>query len=212
MKSCRRCQQDKPASDYYPRSRVCKACFCARERERYHANRERRSEKHREWYIANVEAQRKAGIERARLWAEANPDRARAKARRSMAKRRATKPLAVDAIRRRDYEKNKTKRLAAIKAWRKRNPDRVISQAIKSKIKRRSRMASARVEYVDRLKVFERDGWVCGICKRPVSRDDVSIDHIIPIARGGDHTYENCQTAHLACNISKGAKMQESAA
>lgn len=32
-----------------------------------------------------------------------------------------------------------------------------------------------------------------------------SIDHIIPLSRGGAHSYENCQISHLLCNIKKGA-------
>ena len=33
--------------------------------------------------------------------------------------------------------------------------------------------------------------------------DSYSVDHIIPVARGGEDTYENKQAAHLRCNISK---------
>lgn len=33
-----------------------------------------------------------------------------------------------------------------------------------------------------------------------------SLDHIIPLSRGGHHTADNVQAAHLACNHRKGAK------
>lgn len=63
------------------------------------------------------------------------------------------------------------------------------------------------------LEVFERDGWVCGICDGPVDRElrwpdpwSPSLDHIVPMARGGQHLLENVQCAHLRCNISKGAR------
>ena len=61
--------------------------------------------------------------------------------------------------------------------------------------------------------VFERDGWVCGLCDEPVSRDAVypdplsaSLDHVVPLSRGGAHSLENVQLAHLACNVRKGAR------
>lgn len=61
--------------------------------------------------------------------------------------------------------------------------------------------------------VFERDGWVCGLCDEPVSPGAVypdplsaSLDHVVPLSRGGAHSLENSQLAHLACNVRKGAR------
>lgn len=61
--------------------------------------------------------------------------------------------------------------------------------------------------------VFERDGWVCGLCGGPVSPDVVypdplsaSLDHVVPLSRGGAHSLDNSQLAHLACNVRKGAR------
>lgn len=62
--------------------------------------------------------------------------------------------------------------------------------------------------------VFERDGWVCGLCDEPVSRDAVypdplsaSLDHVVPLSLGGAHSLENVQLAHLSCNVRKGARV-----
>jgi 5-methylcytosine-specific restriction endonuclease McrA len=52
--------------------------------------------------------------------------------------------------------------------------------------------------------VFERDGWVCGICGDDVEPDDASLDHIVSMSNGGSHTYDNVQCAHTACNVRKG--------
>lgn len=69
------------------------------------------------------------------------------------------------------------------------------------------------VEYepVDRAVVFERDGWTCGICALPVDPADkfpepssATLDHIVPVSRGGAHTLANVQTAHFYCNTAKG--------
>lgn len=79
---------------------------------------------------------------------------------------------------------------------------------------RRSRKAAALVESFDRREIFERDGWICKLCDTPVDRDAqwpdplmASLDHIVPLARGGEHSRANAQTTHLGCNVRKGAKL-----
>ena len=66
---------------------------------------------------------------------------------------------------------------------------------------------------INKLWVFERDGWLCGICHEPVDREakwpapmSATIDHIVPLARGRGspgHVYENVQCAHWRCNAVK---------
>lgn len=59
--------------------------------------------------------------------------------------------------------------------------------------------------------IAERDAWVCGLCKLPVDATlaypdpmSKSLDHIVPLTRGGAHDPSNAQLAHLRCNVSKG--------
>lgn len=61
-----------------------------------------------------------------------------------------------------------------------------------------------------RRKVFERDGWTCRICRKPVDREAKvphpkapTVDHVVPLALGGAHVYTNVQTAHFICNSRK---------
>ena len=63
---------------------------------------------------------------------------------------------------------------------------------------------------IKRVAIFERDGWICGICQQPVDkslkyphREAASTDHIVPLSRGGLHIAENLQCAHLVCNVAK---------
>lgn len=79
---------------------------------------------------------------------------------------------------------------------------------------RRARLKEAFVEHFDRREIFERDGWICQICLKPVDTTvqfphpaSPSLDHIIPIARGGKHARSNAQTACLGCNVRKGARL-----
>lgn len=77
---------------------------------------------------------------------------------------------------------------------------------------RRARVAAAFVEDVPLHALLERDGWTCGICEKPIPRDAVwpdrqspSLDHVIPLSKGGEHSWANSQAAHLSCNARKGA-------
>lgn len=80
--------------------------------------------------------------------------------------------------------------------------------------KRRAMEKFAFVEEVDSTLVYERDGWRCGICggsispsKRWPDSGSVTLDHIIPISKGGRHEYANCQAAHFGCNSRKGSRI-----
>lgn len=62
--------------------------------------------------------------------------------------------------------------------------------------------------------IVERDGLMCAACGGAVDFDlawpnpfSKSVDHRIPLARGGEHSLDNCQLMHLRCNISKGARV-----
>lgn len=62
-------------------------------------------------------------------------------------------------------------------------------------------------------RVIKRDGGICQLCGKPVDTTSAgrarlyypSIDHIIPLSKGGGHTWNNVQLAHMICNSRKGA-------
>lgn len=58
--------------------------------------------------------------------------------------------------------------------------------------------------------IYERDGGICMKCGEPVSRDDFHVDHIIPISAGGSEwDVSNLELSCPACNLKKGAKIEE---
>jgi 5-methylcytosine-specific restriction endonuclease McrA len=66
-------------------------------------------------------------------------------------------------------------------------------------------------EQIDRLSVFERDNWICYLCNQTIDstlrfpdRMAATIEHIIPLALGGTHTYDNVAASHALCNFKKG--------
>lgn len=57
----------------------------------------------------------------------------------------------------------------------------------------------------NKLRLLWTNGKICGICGRKIKRfDEMTIDHIIPLSRGGNNKIDNCQLAHSACNAMKG--------
>ena len=80
--------------------------------------------------------------------------------------------------------------------------------------KRRAQKRGTQVEDLRPIDIYERDIWLCGLCVTPVDPDcawpdpmSPSLDHILPLSKGGTHTYENVQLAHLTCNVSKGNRI-----
>lgn len=78
-------------------------------------------------------------------------------------------------------------------------------------LKRKAAMKSLPAEDVNSLDIFERDGWICQLCKKKVNKKlkhphpmSASLDHIVPISDNGPHLKTNCQLAHLRCNVSVG--------
>ena len=64
------------------------------------------------------------------------------------------------------------------------------------------------------IEVFERDGWMCHLCNNLIDkalRGDAwmraTLDHVIPLSKGGTHTWGNVAAAHWLCNQKKGCNL-----
>ncbi len=99
--------------------------------------------------------------------------------------------------------------------WRQQYPERAAAYDAR----RRALVAQARTDEVFApLDIHVRDGWTCQLCHEPIDRAIVwphpkspSIDHIVPLSRGGTHALSNVQSAHLGCNSSKRDRDMEAA-
>lgn len=75
----------------------------------------------------------------------------------------------------------------------------------------RGRLMKIRGVAIDRYAIYVRDGHRCYLCRRLVRHDlrvphplAATIDHVVPLARGGDHIEANLRTACFRCNTHKG--------
>jgi hypothetical protein len=84
--------------------------------------------------------------------------------------------------------------------------DRVIAKA---QARRASKLGLGGPEITIRY-LMERDGRRCGLCHKPVrgkqgTMRGPSMDHIVPLSRGGRHELTNVHLTHLDCNLHKHA-------
>lgn len=57
---------------------------------------------------------------------------------------------------------------------------------------------------VSRRTVLSRDNYTCQYCGARPAREELTVDHVLPRSRGGEHVWENVVTACGPCNRRKG--------
>ena len=78
-----------------------------------------------------------------------------------------------------------------------------------------ARLRRATIEFVDPIVVLSRDDWRCYLCGCSTPPDlrgsyhpqAPEVEHVMPLARGGDHSYANTRCACRQCNQRKAAKL-----
>jgi 5-methylcytosine-specific restriction endonuclease McrA len=101
-----------------------------------------------------------------------------------------------------------------------RDREKRIALATEHSHRRRARKLNTVVEKgISVLSLKKKHGTQCHYCLkemdfskgvgRKFNSDMATIEHLIPLARGGEHTFENTVLACRFCNISRGAKSQE---
>ncbi len=146
------------------------------------------------------------GIDSKRESIHRNLDYYRAMNRRHAAERRIRCPEAIRSEKRRDYEKNRDRYSRSRERWFKANPDARQQMHRLDRMKRRAREAAAYEEQVEPIVIWARDDGICHICKEEVSFYQMHLDHVVPIVRGGKHSYSNIKASHPDCNQWKHAR------
>jgi len=57
-----------------------------------------------------------------------------------------------------------------------------------------------------RSNVYLRDNGQCQYCGDKIERKESTLDHVVPVSKGGKSTWENCTTACAPCNSNKSDK------
>lgn len=153
----------------------------------------------RAWYLAHQESERA----KARIYAAEHAEERRAyNATYVRASRAKSRDQWKIRVRLSDNERLERRRLAK-KKYKQAHPE-MARDYVK---RRRARHSRLPVEPFTAREIFERDNWFCGICGMHVLAQVATVDHIVPLARGGGHVRSNVQTAHARCNAVKGARL-----
>lgn len=73
---------------------------------------------------------------------------------------------------------------------------------LKGYVKRKSHSTAS----FTRQNVFRRDAHTCQYCMKNFSEKELTLDHVIPVSRGGKKTWDNIVTACKSCNQKKANK------
>lgn len=136
-------------------------------------------------------------IAKLQAWRAANPDRA-LESRRRWGKQNRKK---IREQRREQYRQDPRSFLDRTKKWREANPEKAAA------IRKRRRLRDNRLALSVSEVVFlaARQGGKCASCKRKLL-DGVEIDHIRPLALGGNGDVKNLQLLCPICNRRKHAR------
>lgn len=193
-------QRRRANRNYYVRNR---AAILERQKEYNARNRDAKRSRDKAYYEANRST---IAVKVAAKYRE-NPAPAKRRAREHQQRRKRDADW-VESERLRKIawrEANRDKFRAAQERWQREHPNERNEIAAL----RRARLREAVVERVRREIVFVRDCGLCHICGCRVDPSDWHLDHVIPIARGGEHSYDNVAVSHPACNQRKSDRLGE---
>ena len=206
--TCRRCGEEKPAiSEFFrPQSRICRVCKNAESAEWHRAN---------PGYNASWKRKNAALVHERNIASyAAHPERYRASSKKyywahrdelvaQMAEKRAAEGDQEKAARRAYCAAHREGFRRAAKRYAAAHPDaRNATEAV-----RRARKANAPVvERVDRNAIWARDKGRCHVCRKKCDPKSWHLDHLVPLACGGEHSARNVAVSHPACNLSRGTR------
>lgn len=205
-KTCTKCEINKPVSEFYRRRNgyksSCKRCLYLASKDQRakfrrenatHVKRQKSEEyqRHKDDYIA-----------RAAKWSLANSEKSRTIKDRWYRKNRDAF-LRKCADRHRD---NPEKLRQRVKAWRKKNPGKRRAQSAKRRAQVISPSGASKDVKAFYEHVAQADRIRCYWCNRLVKKSHRQVDHIVPLARGGQHAVINLCCSCSTCNNRKHAK------
>ena len=223
-KRCRKCEQVQPISEFgkdkrspdgrAPRCRTCRSAYDKALRKRLSEDPDwvqRRREKERAKYAADPER----GRERTRRWRSRHPERDAESAKRSREKQLAKDPDYFRRWARENAERHRANSRRSMRKWRRENPE--AAKAAKARYRSRH---PGRVKAIEREKTYSRRAKMtyspelaefmrelvtkpCAYCG---ATEKITVDHVVPLSRGGKHEQANLAPACFSCNSSKGAR------
>ena len=234
MKRCTKCGEWKEESEYGKNGKTrdgigsrCKACKAQYQKEYCENNKEKVKERARLYRLTRLEELREVSRKyhqdhrdeinaRHRKWQTDNKEyilnkriQKRDVANEKQRRRYGENKEEINARHRKYYADNREKINAKHKEYRDANPDK--GRAKCNRYRTRKQGGGGKYEQKDIDLQLKNQNFVCYWCNEPFDESDIrtrqTVDHRIPISRGGDNNPGNIVIAHHSCNSSKRDKM-----
>lgn len=227
MKTCSKCKVEKDV-DCFSKDAThkdglrtqCSLCRSSARRRAYTENAERERIRSQRWREKNPDYGRlryalNRENERARTqrYREANPETTRATSRKyykenaeallsKQRRYREENSKRIRANERRRREENPDKVSRSQQRWRKENAPLLAAHAANRRARKAAATIGNPVAIKERVAAIYEEACVwCG------ATDNIHVDHIIPLSKGGAHSVENLQALCSSCNQKKGNKL-----
>jgi 5-methylcytosine-specific restriction endonuclease McrA len=214
MKTCAKCNIEKPETEFKPLYKKpdklmskCKECYKIQGLE-YRIRTKAEKAAYDKEYRANNEDKLK---KRSLKYYQDNKEHLLEYAEEY----RQRNPELLKESKKKEYFKHKKKRIAQVSKYRKNHKDKVKIWSDRWVKSDKGRVSSRKAHtkrrgYGDISKdvivdFFKTAGTICLYCKVECN-DKVTIDHFIPLSKGGSHERDNLVPACLKCNCSKSNK------
>lgn len=217
MYTCYRCEVEKPLTDFHTSkhnksgiTNICKPCQKLKNSEYYAKNKEKLKAQTKDYVVKNKE---KVHLSRKRYRTE-NAKRLKESHARYVKNNREK----INALGRKSYYLHREERIKKHSAYRKTHMD-VFSRA--SKRWRERNPLAARASSLNRIARIKKVGGklskglaktlftlqrgLCVCCRKPLG-PTFHLDHIIPLALGGENVDGNIQLLRARCNLQKHMK------
>jgi 5-methylcytosine-specific restriction endonuclease McrA len=141
-------------------------------------------------YADMTDAQKEKHLARYRAWAKANPDRCKSRNKAHRERNRAFYAQKQSLYRQNNPDK--------YKQWQKANPEKVLANWTK----RRKTLIANGIFAISKKEITQLLQSPCFYCKSDKSG---TIDHVVPLSKGGRHSIGNLLPACMDCNQRKSA-------
>lgn len=215
MKVCNHCRQEKPESEFSPargyhgglnaRCKQCRREICLKW---YYSHQGIVAERNKKKYWADPEIARAKSLIVAKRWYHNHKEEANAKSRESWIRNLDRyRKIARECARRYRAEGrvNKENAKAAQRKYADKYPERV--KATKNNNLSRRRATPGQVTAKQWKQIILFYGRACAICHIPESEVPLTVDHFIPISKGGTNYWYNVWPLCLSCNSRKHDKV-----
>ena len=208
-KLCTKCGNTKPIDGFHKGASYCKECRSRYSKEHPEVTR-KAQERYREIHKEEINKRQRDNYdsEKARLYWEKYAASHRDQLREARKRKYYENHEKSKERGRKWHNANKEKCAVTYAKWKRENPDVIKDHWADTGKRKRALLKSVKVEIFKAEEIYERDGWICQLCRKKVNKKlrfpdplSRSLDHIIPLSLGGTHERKNVQLTHYKCNV-----------